>query len=159
MDKNKTFLIDFDHTLFNVNEFVRDRDLGKLKEYKNYLYPDVLEFILYAKRHGKAVLFSEGEHGFQNEKIEKSGVKELFGKDVEIYPSLTKVAGIRNYGTKDKILVIDDKPEVIDNVLEMGYKAIRVKRGKYAEKECSLVPTAEVDNLSEIIRQDLFSKI
>lgn len=158
---NKTIiLIDFDHTLFNTDEFVKNMNKpDKNLEYKNFLYSDAEEFVSYAARYGTPVLFSEGEVDFQWDKINKTELKKLFGENIKVYPSYTKMVEIKKFTNGSKVILIDDKPEVVDTGLALGYKVIRVKRGKYEASDTKLNPAHVVDSLKTIISKDLLKNI
>ncbi len=159
MDKN-IILIDFDHTLFNTNKFVENVDkLGKDVNYKSFLYPDAEEFVTYASKYGTPVLFSEGEVNFQLEKIKNTGIDKLFKENVKVYPSYEKMLDIKKLTAGHDVVLIDDKPEVVDMAISWGYKVIRIKRGRYIESNSNLLPTHEVDSLKAIISKDLLKKI
>jgi len=159
MDKN-IILIDFDHTLFNTTKFAENVDkLNGDINYKSFLYPDAEEFIKYASQYGTPVLFSEGELNFQLEKIKNTGIGKLFRENVKVYPSYGKMADIKNLTNGHSVVLIDDKPEIVDMAISWGYKVIRVKRGKYIDSNSNLSPTHEVESLRDIISKDLLKKI
>jgi len=155
--KNALILIDFDHTLFNTEKFKKAIKRETVLKYRDFLYKDALEFLDYAKKFGKLVLFSEGEVDFQRKKIEKSGVLKFFSK-VKIYPTDSKAQNFVEFRGKRTIL-IDDKPKIADEAIPAGLSVIRVRRGKYKTINTRFTPAIEVKNLKEIIRRDLLSDI
>lgn len=162
--KSTLILIDFDHTLFNTTRFKKELKEGRKRfNYRKFLYPDSKKFISYATKYGTPTLFSEGDVNFQKNKIIKTGMKDFFGVNIKIYPSSLEIGKMdkinklaANY---QKVILIDDKPEIVSKALALDYKVIRVKRGKYREIKTAIHPTFEVENLKEIIRQDLLSDI
>lgn len=153
MDKKFEMFIDFDHTIFNTEEFAKYLSTSpKQINYKEFLYPDAVSFIKYASGFGKTVIFSEGDPAFQKEKIDGSGIAE-YATDVQIFPSYSKMDGLKS--PEAKIILIDDKPEVIDEAIEKGITVIRVKRGKHRDVETRNEPKYVVSSLQEIIDKDL----
>lgn len=160
MDKDSIILVDFDHTLFDTSRFVEF--LSKSPEtinYKDFLYPDVSGFLDYASKLGKLTLFSEGEVEFQKEKIEGTGIGKLFPGGVRILPSYTKVGELAKMSDASETILIDDKPEIIDQAISSGFKVIRVKRGKYAGEDTKFKPNIEVESLAEIVKNDLLRNL
>jgi hypothetical protein len=160
MDKNLTILVDFDHTLFNTTKFVEFMSGSpKTIDYKDFLYPDALEFVNYASDFGNLTLFSEGEVDFQKEKIDGTGIGGLFSGGVRIFPSYSKMQDLASIATVKKTVLIDDKPEVVDNAISLGCHVIRVKRGKYSDKETKSKPDFVVNSLSEVVEKDILRSI
>lgn len=161
MEKNKlTIFVDFDYTLFDTTKFVEFLSSSPNNiNYKDFLYPDALEFIDYAAKFGELVLFSEGEVDFQREKITGTGIDKLFSGGVKVFPSYSKVVNFVRLEEGQKAVLIDDKPEVIDQGISLGYQTIRVRRGKYVSQGTKSCPRFIVDNLSEIIEKNLLQSI
>ncbi len=159
MNRILTILIDFDHTLFDTEKFVKYLSENPEElNYADFLYPDAIAFIDYANSKGTTVLFSEGEPEFQKEKIRESGIEELFKGGVKILPSFSKMENLEEW--KNKALVfVDDKPEVIDEAGKKGFLTIRVKRGKYADVETRKPAKYTVGSLAEIVEKDLLPKV
>lgn len=156
MGKKAIILVDFDHTLFNTSKFADA--LSKSSEninYKDFLYPDYLEFINYASKFGSLTLFSEGEIKFQEKKINATEIGKLFPGGVKIFPSYAKMQDLSKNLNGEKIVLIDDKPDIVDEAVSLGCKVIRVKRGKYRSEKTKFRPDFEVDSLSEIVDKDL----
>ena len=161
-NSKKIILIDLDHTLFNTQEFRKVLNLpDKQVNYRSFLYNDALPFIKYVSKYGTPVLFTEGDMDFQNQKIEKSGLKKVFGRDIKVFPACGKARN--NALTDDQELIgrvlIDDKPEVLDKAISLGYKTIRVRRGKYKLLNGRMRPDYVVSDLKSIIKKDLFKKL
>ncbi len=156
MHKNATILVDFDYTLFDTTKFIEFLSKSpKNIDYRDFLYPDSINFINYASEFGNPTLFSEGEVEFQKEKINGTEIGKLFSGGVRIFPSYSKLEDLAKNIDGSKIILIDDKPEVIDGAASLGCKVIRIKRGKYSEQKTKIKPDFEVASLSEIVDRDL----
>lgn len=156
MDNKSTILVDFDYTLFDTTRFVDYISTSpKSVDYKDFLYPDALGFLEYASEFGNLTLFSEGEIEFQKEKIEGTGIEKLFSGGIKILPSYTKVNELTKMSNSTNLIMIDDKPDVVDQAISLGFKAIRINRGKYADVNTKLKPNLVVGSLSEIVKKDL----
>lgn len=115
------FLVDLDHTLYNVEE--------------KKLYSDAIELIKFLKIKGEVILFTEGNIDFQKEKIKRLNLKELFGKDILVFSSFSKMKDIDSTSLEGKTILIDDNPEIIRQAKIRGWKTIRVKRGRHKDVE------------------------
>ena len=159
MNKNLTILVDFDHTLFDTGKFVKFRSKNpKELNYSDFLYPDAISFIIYAGSKGTSVLFSEGEVDFQKEKIKGTGIEKLFNGGVRVLPSFSKMASLGEWEGK-KIVLIDDKPEVIEEAAKNGFLTIRVRRGRYADLDTQNLADFTVKSLREIIDKNLLESV
>lgn len=157
MSKDLTILVDFDYTLFDTTKFVNTLSGSpKAIDYKDFLYPDALEFLEYASEFGDLTLFSEGEIEFQKEKIDGVEIGKFFLGGVKILPSYTKFSELTRMSNVTNMIMVDDKPEIVDQAISLGFKVIRIKRGKYAEVNTKLKPNLVVESLSEIVKKDLF---
>lgn len=160
MDNKTVILVDFDHTLFDTEKFVKFLESSpKEIDYKEFLYDDALDFINYASRFGKLMLFSEGEVGFQKEKIKGTGIENLFLGGFHIFPSYTKSGKLLKITNIKNTILIDDKPEIIDTATSLGMRVVRIRRGKYANDETKSEPNFEVKNLSELVEGNLLNRI
>lgn len=160
MDKNITILVDFDYTLFDTAKLVKTLSGSPERlDYKDFLYTDALELIDYASGLGNLILFSEGDIDFQKEKIDGTGIGKLFSGGVKVFPSYSKMQYLANIAPGKKVILIDDKPEVLDKGISLGYRVIRVKRGKYSDDETKSKPDFVVNDLSEICKKDLLRSI
>jgi FMN phosphatase YigB (HAD superfamily) len=160
MDKKLTILVDFDHTLFDTSKFVRYLlNSPKTIDYRDFLYPDSIKFIKSASKFGRTVLFSEGDIEFQKEKIKGTGVGKMFSGGVKIFSSFSKMQELPNLFKDGKIVVIDDKPEIVDKAILGGCKTIRIKQGKHRAEKTKFRPDFEVGSLSEIIAKGILQSI
>lgn len=160
MDKNVTILVDFDYTLFDTSKFIEFLSGSpETINYKDFLYPDALKFIDYASNFGNLILFSEGEVDFQNEKINGTGIGNLFSGGIKVFASYSKMQDMANIAVGKKVILIDDKPEVVDKAVSMGYRVIRVRRGKYKSMETKNKPDFVAESLSEIVDKNILQGI
>lgn len=156
MSKDVTILVDFDHTLFDTTQFANSiSGSPKAVDYKDFLYPDALPFLEYASEFGDLTLFSEGEIEFQKEKIDGVGIEKFFTDGIKILPSYTKVSELTKMSNAVNLIMIDDKPEVVDQAISLGFKVIRINRGKYAGVNSKLKPNFVVESLAELVKKDL----
>lgn len=143
MKTNPIFLIDLDHTLYDV---VNEK-----------LYDDAISFIKFANKNGKAVLFTEGELKFQGEKIKKLNLNKYFGKNIKIFKSYSKISEIGDDFGKNKVFLIDDNPNVLIKAKDKGWKTIRVRRGKY--ENMNINTDYIVSNLKDIENLSIFYNV
>ncbi len=158
MEKGVKIFIDFDHTIFNTGEFVKHlSDSPAHINYKDFLYPDAIPFIKYASGFGDTVLFSEGDKKFQMEKIIGTGIEKFFTDGVQIFSSFSKMNVVNE--SEKKVVLIDDKPEVIEAGVAKGFFVVRVRRGRYKDLETKVVPKYVVGSLQEIIDKNLLKSV
>jgi FMN phosphatase YigB (HAD superfamily) len=154
----RQILVDFDHTLFNTEKFKEILKTGTIPGYPEFLYDDAPQFLEYAREYGELALLSEGEPDFQKEKIEKSGISKFFS-EVKIFPSFQKSTYFAQVSDKPNVILIDDKPDIIDEAVSVGLTVIRVKRGKYKDAETKFRPRYVVNSLQEIIDKDILKNV
>ena len=160
--KNATLFVDFDHVLFNTENFKKElTPLAFPREIARFLYEDAASFLKHAGKHFDLILFTEGEEDFQKEKLEKSGILRLAEfREVIVLPSETKAQKIpelmKTY--QNRLLLIDDKPENVEAAIDAGLAVIRVKRGKYSEQETAKKAIFEVNSLKEIAEKKILEK-
>ncbi|MDZ4260365.1 MAG: HAD family hydrolase, partial [Candidatus Sungbacteria bacterium] len=84
-----------------------------------YIYRDVPDFLAFLEKEGiRAVLLSTGDAQFQKQKINKSGITDLFD-DIIIISDSSKVSALDTLIRKKKpasTIFIDDKKEVVEEV-------------------------------------------
>lgn len=134
MIKSKTFLIDLDHTLYDVQ--------------KEKLYPDAIHLLEYLSGKGTIVLFTEGEKEFQLNKIEKLKLSKYFGKNLRVFESYSKMKDTKNDYVGENIYLVDDNPEVLKTAMERKWLTIRVNRGRYKDQVAD--SDFKVDDLKSI---------
>lgn len=159
--RSKIILIDFDYTLFNVYKYLKNinRSVPKDEDYSAYLYKDALDFIKYSKKYGVSYIFSEGDIEFQKLKIEKTGIAKIFGKNLKIYGSYAKMSDAENEFRGKEVLLVDDNPSTVIKAKKIGWKVIRVRRGKYRKEANKIAPDYTVNNLGSIITMNLLAKL
>lgn len=119
--------------------------------FKRYLRPNATELIDFLSKNTDLVIFSDGDELFQRTKVDKL---ELSEKAKEVVISKSKVQLLpdmfRNY--KGKIVVIDDKPQIIREAKKLLAEVVSIwiKYGRYAKEEKSLGASLETENLSEV---------
>lgn len=142
MDKT-IFLVDLDHTLYNVETEI--------------LYDDAIEFISYLNKIGTPILFTEGELDFQKAKVERLGLSKYFGKNIMIFESFTKMSEFNPKLKYEKIVLIDDKSITIEEARKRKWITIRVQRGKY--KSTSAISDYTVPDLKSIIGLKILNEV
>ena len=151
-------LIDLDYTLLDTDKFRVNID-ENMDNLRDFLYPDALAFLKYAEKFGTPTLFSEGELDFQKTKIEMTGLTGIFGNNIKLYPSYQKLFDLEKMHNPTEVIVVDDKPDIIDQAISLGMKTIRINRGKYKDMPTKLTPLYKVNDLEEIIKKDLFASL
>lgn len=141
---DKVILIDLDYTLYDVENQI--------------LHSDAKNFISYAKKCGEIFLFTEGDRNFQMKKVKKYKLDKLFKGNLKLYDEYKKMDEIKKEIKGKKIILVDDRPDVIDKAKLLGWKTIRVKRGRYKKKEGSQKPTYITNDLETIIKLDYLNK-
>ncbi len=142
-------LFDIDYTLFDTARFKQ----SNLTQYS--LYPEIHKILNDLSTHATLGILSQGEKGFQQNKLIKTKIEHFFHKD-HIHISLDKEKLIRTISEmyKDKSLVIiDDKLTLL--LLAKKYIphvfTIWIKRGEYAKNQKPLpgfTPDAILESLS-----------
>ncbi|MCL5435245.1 MAG: hypothetical protein M1405_02545 [Patescibacteria group bacterium] len=131
--KNTIVLFDIDYTLFDTKAFM---DSG-LKKYA--LYDETTPTIKELWRNVDLGIFSKGETEFQNNKLNKTGLKKYFKRNnVHIFED--KNANLKDVLSKYvnfKIFLVDDKlPVLYESKLSMpSIVTIWIKRGPFAENQ------------------------
>lgn len=57
------------------------------------------------------------------------------------------------------VILIDDNPNAIFEAKKIGWKVIRVKRGKNRKEANKILPDYTVNNLRSIIKMNLLAKL
>lgn len=147
----KIVLFDIDYTIFNTDAF-------KESELQNHsAYIEVEEVLKKLSEMARLGIFSEGENGFQREKLKKTGIGKYFQEaDTFIFSKKEEQLGsvLQNYEGM-KIFLVDDKLNVLYNAKKMNPSifAVWVKRGIYAQNQAPIegfTPDAIVENLIQI---------
>lgn len=178
------YLIDFDECIFDASklkEILRDCDIdiharngdtfSQIEAHPNYqqfdvkelLFPDALAFL---KERGKEVIIVsaaqtkenqetvEATRAFQEEKIERSGVRDLVSKVVITGSSKTEALKELQRECDEPLVFVDDRPGYLKEAKELGILTIRLLRGEYKEDQGN-----GADDSSEITAFDELEKV
>ncbi len=146
--KKTIVFFDIDYTLFDTKAFM---DSG-LKKYA--LYDEILPVIKKLRGSAELGIFSKGETKFQNNKLDRTGLKKYFKKDnVHIFED--KNANLKNVFFKYKdfnVFLVDDKLPVLYEAKQSipSIITIWIKRGPFAENQepiKNFSPDITVDSL------------
>lgn len=164
--KQESFL-DIDKYLeILLSKFKKKRQRSKIKHllfetsfFKSGFYTEVEKSLRSLKNFARLGIFSQGDEKFQGAKIDQSGFKELFDKEL-IYiikpRKLDILPLLRIKHKKDKVFLVEDKPLVVHTIRQImpNVYTIWVKRGKYAEGQIDIEnfkPDATITSLDQII--------
>lgn len=127
-------------------------------DFRSCLFPAAENVLKHLKEFGKVVIFTEGDEHAQKVKIKRSGVWGIVSGQVEI-PLIKKVNFIlklRNKYAADIYYVIDDKPEILKEIIDLKnkrLKTIHVCQGHYSslcKKERFNLTVSSIDKLLEV---------
>ena len=135
--------------------------------FANRLFPNALDAVEHCKQWGPAVILSDGDVVFQPRKVERSGLREAFERNVLIYVhkelELEDVA--RRYPAEHYVL-IDDKLRILAAVKKVWGKNVTTvfpRQGHYATdpKVLKEYPPADIsiERIGELIEYDLSALI
>ena len=135
--------------------------------FANRLFPNALDAVEHCKQWGPAVILSDGDVVFQPRKVERSGLREAFERNVLIYVhkelELEDVA--RRYPAEHYVL-IDDKLRIlaaIKKVWGQNVTTVFPRQGHYATdpKVLKEYPAADIsiERIGELIEYDLSALI
>jgi FMN phosphatase YigB (HAD superfamily) len=151
MKKKIVVLLDIDYTMFDTKTF-------KESGLQNYsLYSEVLQVLEKLRGVVQLGIFSKGDTGFQNTKLNQTGIKNFFSQDnVHIFDD--KDVNLNSVLEKYKdcrIFLVDDKLSVLyqAKIYNPTVFSIWVKRGPFAENQKPLEnfsPDATIKNLSSL---------
>ncbi|TSC68421.1 MAG: hypothetical protein G01um101466_464 [Parcubacteria group bacterium Gr01-1014_66] len=116
------------------------------KKTNNYIFPDVAKFIAgLGDEYIRTILLSTGDPVFQNQKISKSGIADLFD-EIIIIPDASKQFALRSLIRKEQpisVVFVDDKKEVLEDVKKSlpSVYAIQLRR------DSTSLPARHVDAL------------
>ncbi|MDP2649290.1 MAG: HAD family hydrolase [bacterium] len=156
IDKYLNLLLEF------FGEHKKKKDVKKILYnelfFKNGFYQEVEKTLNYLKKIAKIGIFSQGDEEFQWAKIDQSGLKHFFDKNI-IYIKHNKIqftSFLKKKHANDEIFLVDDNPNVIFRVKDkMPYIfTIWIRRGKFAEMHKDIEnfkPDAIIKNLTETI--------
>jgi phosphoglycolate phosphatase-like HAD superfamily hydrolase len=144
-------LLDIDYTLFDTKTFKE----SSLTEYS--LYTEVLHTLKKLKGVAELGIFSKGDSAFQNTKLRKTGIKNLFNEEnIHVFEDKDVNINIVLEIYKDyKIFLVDDKLSVLYAAKSHNSAVVTiwVKRGPFAENQKPLAnfsPDATIEDLSSL---------
>lgn len=118
--------------------------------FKNYFFAGSEELIDFLGSNTNLIIFSDGDNLFQKTKIKQLGLEE---KASEVIVSKSKVDLLPGLRKKyDVIIVIDDKPSVIEAAKNVSPKLITVwiKYGRHVKGTETLGADLETSDLKEV---------
>lgn len=126
--------------------------------FKDGFYKEAEEALQHLKGKAKLGIFSQGDERFQGAKVDQSGLKDFFEKDI-LYIKQNKLDFLpllKEKHTKDLLYLVDDKPGVLYEFKKHipSSCVIWIKRGVHAIKGNTIegfVPDKTITHLSEII--------
>lgn len=126
--------------------------------FKDSFYDDVEETLEALKKFTRIGIFSHGDYKFQWAKIEQSGFKDYFEKDISYIKNVKMdfLPFLKKKHLNDKLYLVDDNPSIIDGAKKFmpSIFTIWIKRGEFknsAKEIENYKPDATVDNLSKIV--------
>jgi FMN phosphatase YigB (HAD superfamily) len=131
--------------------------------FANRLFPNALDAVEHCKQYGLPVILSDGDVVFQPRKVDRSGLREAFEKNVLIYVhkelELEDVA--RRYPAEHYVM-IDDKLRILTAIKKAWGKNVTTvfpQQGHYATDPEVLkeYPAADIsiERIGELIQYDL----
>ena len=153
MINKKVVLFDIDYTLFDTKMFKE----SLLTKYVSY--EEVLTELGELSKFAELGIFSKGEMGFQNVKLEETGLSDFFKKE-NIHVFKDKDMFIGNVLDKYKqrnIFLVDDKLTTLQAAKRhlSSVFTIWVKRGPFAKAQAPIenfTPDAIIYNLTDITK-------
>lgn len=149
----KIILFDIDNTLFNTLKF-------KQTNFQLFsLYEEVYETLEQLKEIADLGIFSEGEIGFQKEKLHQTNIEKYFLKEhVHIFPEKLKVIKeiFEQYKGDSQLFLIDDKLAILPPI-KKDYPSVYtvwIKRGEYALSQKPIPgfsPDATIETLKDVV--------
>ena len=107
--------------------------------FRDYVFPGVFELIVELRQRGTTVILSDGDQIYQPAKINRSGLTEVVGGFVLVFPHKEEhLAEIAAVFPGDRYLLLEDKPAVIERVTERAealgapLTTVLIRQGKYA---------------------------
>lgn len=162
-------LIDFDHTLFDVDKLYDNHgDFDSIISFvkaadslDDFLYPDALTFLKTLAMDFTPVIFSEGPLPYQQQKIEKTSLKQYIDPDhFFIFSQNQKSANLpKLIDLFHPICLIDDKPSHLTAASRFNLSTIRIMRGKNSDLPDEITPTFTARNLTQITDSNYLHQI
>lgn len=164
----KESFIDIDKYINNLLQILMKKEFKKKVEdilfnssfFKKGFYEEVEEALKSIKKLARIGIFSKGDRKLQWAKIEQSGFKDFFQKDIIYIGAPSKmdlVPEILEKHKNDIVYLIDDKPVIINDIKKYmpSVFTIWLKRGKYinqVKETKDFKPDATITNLSEVVK-------
>jgi FMN phosphatase YigB (HAD superfamily) len=131
--------------------------------FANRLLPSSLDVLEHVKKHGAAVLLSDGDVVFQPHKIDCSGLAEAVDGHVLIYVHKERqLDDVRHRYPSAHYVMIDDKLRILTAVKRIWRQRVTtvfVRQGHYAQdpKEVARYPAADVsiNRIADLLNHDL----
>lgn len=151
------FIIDFDDTLFNTNDFKKARAIREVDaaEMKQLLFPDTILFLRYLKSiKQKLILLSLGEFDFQNKKIQAVEIADFFDEIVVVPDS--KEMGVAKildqFFAEEDVWFINDKIEETKILVQRfsRLKPLLIMSPRFSEAEYKLSSIPYFSNLTQM---------
>lgn len=158
---NEYYYKNSDNKLFNplkiINKLIENHKLKKeiikeldlfLNDISVYLYNDTIEFLEYLNsKNYEIILLTYGDYDYQNEKIEKTFIKDYFNKI--IITSLPKANLDLDY--KNSIF-IDDNEHQLKGLIKKDAKVIRIRRNGNKHSINDIKNVLEFENFNEYLK-------
>jgi len=149
----KIILFDIDNTLFNTLR------LKQTNPHVFSLYEEVLETLEELSKFADLGIFSEGEIGFQKQKLQQTNIEKYFLKEhTHIFPEKLKAIEetFRRYGEDNQLFLVDDKLSILPPIKKdfPSVFTIWIKRGEYALVQKPIEgfsPDAIVETIKDVI--------
>ena len=117
---------------------------------KKYLYPEAKRFLSAVKKTGARIILLSWGDAFHKTKVKSSGLVDLFD-ELKIITQASKTKPILQILRKNagKVVFIDDRREVIDEVKRKISSLVAIQVVRHSDQERSMLADAVVRNLSE----------
>ncbi len=131
--------------------------------FANRLFPNSLDAVEHVRKWGPVVILSDGDVVFQPRKVERSGLREVFGEHVLIYVHKEdELADVEKRYPAEHYVMIDDKLRILAAMKKIwGSRLTTVfpRQGHYAldPKATAQYPSADItiERIGELVNYDL----
>lgn len=130
--------------------------------FANRLYPHALDVVAYCRRHGVAVIFSDGDTVFQPRKIKQSGLEEAVNGHMLVYARKEK--GLKDVAERhpaEHYVMVDDNVRVLCAVKEEWKDRVTtvfIQQGHYASDPARLKrypsPDISLKRIGDLLEYD-----
>ncbi|MDK3157185.1 HAD family hydrolase [Kamptonema cortianum] len=119
------------------------------------LFPGAASAVAHVRRFGVATILSDGDVIFQPRKVERSGLRDLFGGNVMIFLHKEEhLEYIESHYPAEHYVMIDDKVRLLDAVKrKWGRKVTTIfpRQGHYAHDQKAIAAHSRPDHVIETI--------